>query len=58
MRRLAIGDTVAIVVERPAGRFETRVPMQGFDRPTVRIESVAAPTERQLRLRDAWLGGR
>jgi predicted metalloprotease with PDZ domain len=58
MRGLAIGDTVAIVVERPAGRYETRVVMQGFDRPTVRIESVAAPTERQLRLREAWLAGR
>jgi predicted metalloprotease with PDZ domain len=58
MRGLAIGDTVAIVVERPAGRFETRVAMQGFDRPAVRIESVAAPTERQLRLREAWLASR
>jgi predicted metalloprotease with PDZ domain len=58
MRGLAIGDTAAIVVERPAGRLEARVAMQGFDRPTVRIESVAAPTERQLRLREAWLAGR
>jgi predicted metalloprotease with PDZ domain len=58
LRGLAIGDTAAIVVERPAGRLETRVAIQGFDRPTVRIESVAAPTERQLRLREAWLAGR
>jgi predicted metalloprotease with PDZ domain len=58
MRGLAIGDTAAFVVQRAAGRFETRVAMQGFDRPTVRIESVAAPTERQLRLREAWLAGR
>ena len=58
LRGLVIGDTVAIVVERPAGRFETRVAIQGYDRPTVRIEPVAAPTERQLRLREAWLAGR
>jgi predicted metalloprotease with PDZ domain len=55
---LAIGDSARFVVQRPSGRFETTVVMQGFERPTVRIERVAAPSERQVRLRDAWLAGR
>ncbi|HET9276029.1 MAG TPA: hypothetical protein VFN96_08160, partial [Gemmatimonadales bacterium] len=58
LRRLAIGDSAAFVVQRPGGRFETVVVMQGFDRPIVRIEPVAQPTDRQLRLREAWLAGR
>ena len=55
---LAIGDSARFVVQRPSGRFETTVVMQGFERPTVRLERVAAPSERQVRLRDAWLAGR
>jgi predicted metalloprotease with PDZ domain len=55
---LAIGDSAHFVVQRPSGRFETTVVMQGFERPTVRIERVAAPSERQVRLREAWLAGR
>lgn len=54
----AIGDSASIVVQRPSGRYETRVVMRGFDRPVVRIEPVAAATERQRRLRSAWLQSR
>jgi len=52
---LAIGDNAAVVVERPGGRFETRVVMTGFDRATVRIEEIPGASERQRRLREAWL---
>ena len=55
---LEIGDSAAMVVQRPTGRFETRVVIQGFDRPTVRIEPMAAPSERQRQLLATWLEGR
>lgn len=55
---LAIGDTAMVVVERPTGRFETRVVMRGYDRPIVRIEEIPEASERQRRLREAWLEGR
>ena len=55
---LGIGDSAEIVVQRPSGRFETRVVMQGFDRPTVRIEPISEPSERQRRLLAAWVEGR
>jgi predicted metalloprotease with PDZ domain len=55
---LAIGDTATVAVERPAGRFEARVVMSGYDTPTVRIEEIPGASERQRRLRQAWLEGR
>ena len=55
---LAIGDSLDVVVQRPSGRFETSVLIQGFDRPTVTIQPIAAPSERQRRLLAAWAEGR
>ena len=54
---LAIGDSLDVVVQRPSGRFETSVVIQGFDRPTVNIKPMAAPSERQRRLLAAWAEG-
>ncbi len=54
----AIGDSASIVVQRPSGRFETKVVMRGFDRPVVRIEPLSAVSERQRRLRTEWMQGR
>jgi len=53
----AIGDTATIVVRRASGPFDARVVMRALDEPRVRIESVANPSERQLRLRSAWVTG-
>ena len=43
--RLRIGDTVRVEVERPApvGRYVANVVVAGFERPTVRIESIEQP---------------
>jgi membrane-associated protease RseP (regulator of RpoE activity) len=56
-RGLAIGDSATFVVQRPTGRFEINVLVQGFDRPVVRIEPIAAPTERQRSMLASWMAG-
>jgi predicted metalloprotease with PDZ domain len=58
LQGLGIGDSVEIVVQRPSGRFDARVVIEGFYRPTVSIESVASPSERQRRLLAAWVEAR
>ena len=54
----ATGDSATFVVQRATGRFETRVVMSGYRRPVTRINAITTVTERQRRLRDAWLDGR
>jgi predicted metalloprotease with PDZ domain len=54
----AIGDSANVIVQRPSGRFEARLVMRGYERPIVRVDPVAGASERQRRLRDAWLAGR
>ncbi|MEX2282048.1 MAG: hypothetical protein WEE89_06155 [Gemmatimonadota bacterium] len=54
---LKLGDTVDFVVERPDGRFETRVVVSGFNRPVVRIDALDTITEQQRQLREDWLRG-
>jgi predicted metalloprotease with PDZ domain len=54
-----IGDVVHFVVKAPrasAPRTVT-VKVSGYERPVVRIEEVFSATEKQLRLREAWLAG-
>ena len=53
-----IGDSATIVVDRPSGRFETRVVMAGYDRPVVRLVPAGPESERQRRLRSAWIEAR
>jgi predicted metalloprotease with PDZ domain len=53
--RLQISDTVRLVVERPAGRFEGTVIVGGFDRPTVRITPRADASDAQRALLARWL---
>ncbi len=55
--RLRVGDTVTVDVDRPAGRFSTRVIVAQLERPTVHIEDVPGATERQRAIRDAYLAG-
>lgn len=54
--RANLGDTLGFEYERADGqRMKTSVVVSGFDRPVVRIEAVAQPTERQRRLLQGWL---
>jgi len=52
---LRMGDTIRLEVRRPTGAYRAAVVIAGFDRPVVRIETVAAATERQRALRARWL---
>ena len=55
--KLHIGDTMDVVVMRPAGRFATRVPVTGYDRPTVMITAMAEASPKQKAIRERWLSG-
>ena len=54
---LHIGDTLAVVVSRPAGPFATRVSIVGYDRPDVKITPMADATARQRAIRERWMTG-
>ena len=54
----AIGDSATFVVRRGAQDVTARVVMRGLDRPVVRIVEASGASERQRRLRAAWLAGR
>jgi predicted metalloprotease with PDZ domain len=57
LNSLKIGDSVSFEVARAGGPYRTTVVMAGFQRPSVRIESLPNPTERQLAARAGWLKG-
>jgi len=57
LQRLRIGDTIRIEVRRPTGPFQARVTVSGFERPTVRIESLPNATTGQRALGAQWLKG-
>ena len=52
------GDTMRIEVSRPSGPFKVAVPVLGYDRPVVRIETDPSASEKAMRLREAWMTGR
>jgi predicted metalloprotease with PDZ domain len=54
---LHIGDTLAVVVRRPAGQFATRVNIVGYDRPTARLTPLAKASPKQTAIRERWLRG-
>ena len=59
LARTRIGDVVHLVVQ-PRGAAPARtvtVTVKGFERPVVRIEEIPTATEKQRRLREAWLSG-
>ena len=56
-RRLRIGDSVQVAVQRPAGTWITTVGITGYDQPVARIEAIPAATERQRGLRGQWVAG-
>jgi predicted metalloprotease with PDZ domain len=54
-----IGDNMHLVVKAPkalAPRTVT-VKVAGYERPVVRVEEVFSATEKQIKLREAWLSG-
>jgi predicted metalloprotease with PDZ domain len=55
---LRIGDTLAVVVNRPSGQVATRVAIMGYDRPTVRLTPLDRASPTQKSIRERWLQGR
>ena len=56
-RRLRIGDSVHVTVQRPTGPWTTTVVVTGYDQPVARIGAIAEATERQRVLRERWIAG-
>jgi len=56
-RRLRMGDSVQIAVQRPTGPWNTTVVVTGYDQPVARIEAIPEATERQRVLRGQWVAG-
>jgi predicted metalloprotease with PDZ domain len=56
-RRLRIGDSVHVAVQRPTGAWTTTVVVTGYDQPVARIEAIPDATERQRVLRGQWVDG-
>ena len=57
--RAQIGDTLRFVVQPPNSAQRTAsVIVTGYDRPVVRIATLTAATEKQRRLREAWMSAR
>jgi predicted metalloprotease with PDZ domain len=57
VRALKVGDTVNVVVDRPGGRFATRVDITAHDVPRARISALSGATPRQQAVRERWLRG-
>jgi hypothetical protein len=57
MRRLRVGDTARIDVARSSGRRSVAVVVTGYDQVVARVTPDPSASERQLRLRAAWLRG-
>ena len=57
LRTQKVGDTVAVVVSRPAGQFITRVNLTGYDVPLVTLTPSPGATPKQRAIRERWLSG-
>lgn len=55
LQSLHIGDTVRVQVRRPTGPYEATVVVAGFERPTVRLETVPNAIAARRALATAWL---
>ena len=55
LRRLKMGDTARLVINRDGQTRTIDVPVSGFDRAVVRISESKDATPKQLLLRNAWL---
>jgi predicted metalloprotease with PDZ domain len=54
LRSLKIGDTVAVIVSRPAGRFSTRVPIMGYLASHVTVTPLPHATTKAVAIRERW----
>ena len=57
MRRLRLGDTVHFEIARPSVRKSVTVVVTGYDQVVARVTPDPNATERQRRIREAWLRG-
>jgi predicted metalloprotease with PDZ domain len=57
LSRSRLGDTLAFVIARGVSPAEIRVPVRGYTRPVVQIQSLANPSPIQLDRRKEWLTG-
>jgi predicted metalloprotease with PDZ domain len=57
LRRMTVGSKLRFETIRDGRSLSTDVVVAGYDRPTVSIESVPSPGEKQQRLLKAWLAG-
>ncbi len=57
LRTQKVGDTVAVVVSRPAGQFITRVNLTGYDVPLVTLTPSPGASPKQRAIRERWLSG-
>ena len=55
--RFAIGDSVRIEISRKGVSHAMTVLVTGFQRPQVQIEDLPDPTEKQRKIREAWVSG-
>ena len=51
---MQIGDELLIEVRRQAGVFKTKLTVNGYKQPSVRIEKMRTITKRQESLLGAW----
>lgn len=58
LRGMTIGSTLRFETVGPNGPFSTNVVVSGHDRPLVTIEQLPQASDKQRRLREAWLSGR
>ena len=55
LRKLKIGDIGRLEIIHEGVRRTVKVPITGYDTPTVNIFETASQTPRQLKLRNAWM---
>ena len=55
---LALGDTVSLSVRQQGVERSVRFPLTGYDRPVIRIETIASASAEQRRLFQSWSEGK
>ncbi|HYK44462.1 MAG TPA: hypothetical protein VEV83_04800 [Parafilimonas sp.] len=58
LRRVHIGDTLYIAIQKASGISKTRVVITGYQQAWVKIEEIADATEKQKALRSLWVTGK
>ena len=58
LRRVRMGDTLHIAIQKPTEIWKTKVVMTGYKQAAVTIEEIANASERQKVLRSLWMTGK